>query len=466
MGLSILHLHLHGLFRGRDLELGRDSDTGGQSTYVLELVRALAASSLVDRVEVITRQIFDKRISVDYGQPTELIGPGALIRRLPFGPRRYLRKELLWPYLDHLADRLCRQLQAQPRLPNWIHAHYADAGYVGSLLAQRLGLPLVFTGHSLGREKRRRLLEAGLESQQIESHYFLSFRIAAEERALSQAQLVVTSTEHELHHQYARYSNFRPDLATVISPGFDAALFHPVVASTESRSHPLVAPFLRYPQRPPLLAICRADHRKNIPALLEVFARSEQLRENHNLVLVLGCRQDLRQLEKSPREVLLQLFELIDRYDLYGLVAYPKHHTRDQIPALYRWAARLGGVFVNPALTEPFGLTLLESAACGLPVVATDDGGPKDILERCNNGVLADVSDLGALQAAIELSLSNAKRWRLWRNNGLKAVTANYSWSAHVNRYLAMASWALSPTAQGLDHPLPGSAYWRQASSS
>jgi len=227
-----------------------------------------------------------------------------------------------------------------------------------------------------------------------------------------------------------------------------------------------VAPFLRYPQRPPLLAICRADHRKNIPALLEVFARSEQLRENHNLVLVLGCRQDLRQLEKPPREVLLQLFELIDRYDLYGLVAYPKHHTRDQIPALYRWAARLGGVFVNPALTEPFGLTLLESAACGLPVVATDDGGPKDILERCNNGVLADVSDLGALQAAIELSLSNAKRWRLWRNNGLKAVTANYSWSAHVNRYLAMASWARSPTAQGLDHPLPGSAYWRQASSS
>ena len=169
MVFSILHLHLHGLFRGRDLELGRDSDTGGQTTYVLELVRALAASSLVDRVEVLTRQIFDKRVSVDYGQSTELIGPGALIRRIPFGPRRYLRKELFWPFLDHLADRLCRQLQAQPRLPNWIHAHYADAGYVGALVARRLQLPLVFTGHSLGREKRRRLLEAGLDSQSIEA---------------------------------------------------------------------------------------------------------------------------------------------------------------------------------------------------------------------------------------------------------------------------------------------------------
>jgi len=218
MGLNILHLHLHGLFRGRDLELGRDSDTGGQSTYVLELVRALAASSLVDRVEVLTRQIFDKRISLDYGQTTELIGPGALIRRIPFGPRRYLRKELLWPFLDHLADRLCRQLQAQPRLPNWIHAHYADAGYVGALVARRLQLPLVFTGHSLGREKRRRLLAAGLDSQTIEAHYALSARIAAEEMVLSQAQLVVTSTQHELDHQYARYNKFRPDLATLIWP--------------------------------------------------------------------------------------------------------------------------------------------------------------------------------------------------------------------------------------------------------
>jgi sucrose-phosphate synthase len=466
MGLSILHLHLHGLFRGSDLELGRDSDTGGQTTYVLELVRALASSSLVDRVEVLTRQIFDKRISVDYGQPTELIGSGALIRRIPFGPRRYVRKEHLWPYLDHLADRLCRQLQAQSRLPNWIHAHYADAGYVGSLVARRLGLPLVFTGHSLGREKRRRLLAAGLDSQQIDDQYSLSTRIAAEEQALCQARFVVTSTQHELECQYARYNNFSPELATVISPGVDSALFHPFVASTESGAHPLVGSFLRDPERPPLLAICRADHRKNIPALLEVFARSDQLRDKHNLVLVLGCRHDLRQLEKPPREVLLQLFELIDRYDLYGLVAYPKHHTRDQIPSLYRWAARLGGVFVNPALTEPFGLTLLESAACGLPVVATDDGGPKDILEHCNNGLLADVSDLGALQAAIEQSLSNAKRWQGWRENGLKAVRANYSWSAHVSRYLAMTTRALSPKELVPDHPDPCSSYWRQASSS
>ena len=36
-GVRVLHLHLHGLFRSRDLELGRDADTGGQTLYVLDL---------------------------------------------------------------------------------------------------------------------------------------------------------------------------------------------------------------------------------------------------------------------------------------------------------------------------------------------------------------------------------------------------------------------------------------------
>jgi sucrose-phosphate synthase len=185
-----------------------------------------------------------------------------------------------------------------------------------------------------------------------------------------------------------------------------------------------------------VLAICRPDPRKNIAALLEIFGRSALLRSQHNLVLVLGSRDDPRQLEKQQREVLQQVFELVDRHDLYGCVAYPKQHQRIQIPEIYRWASRRGGVFVNPALTEPFGLTLLEAAASGLPVVATDDGGPRDILASTANGLLVDVSDLGALQRAVEESLADPQRWRLWRDNGIKAVRRAFSWDAHVSHYL------------------------------
>jgi sucrose-phosphate synthase len=440
VGFYALHLHLHGLFRGHHLELGRDADTGGQTTYVLELMRALAARPEVDRVEVLTRLIHDKRVSPDYAQPLEDLGGGACIVRLPCGPRRYLRKELLWPYLDELADGVVAHIAAQECRLDWIHAHYADAGYVGALVSQRLGIPLVFTGHSLGREKQRRLLAGGMAHDQIEHTYAIGRRIDAEERTLAQAALVITSTQQEAEQQYSRYDRFIASRAVVVPPGVDARRFHPQQLPGEEQSvAALMRPFLRDPAKPPLLCICRAVRRKNVPALVEAFGRSALLQERHNLVLVLGCREDSRCMEKQQRDQFQQIFELVDRFDLYGRVAYPKQHRGDDIPAIYRWAARHGGVFVNPALTEPFGLTLLEAAACGLPLVATDDGGPRDILQCCRNGQLVDVTDLDDLQQALEAAAADPGRWRRWRDNGLEAVSRNFSWDAHVCAYLGEA---------------------------
>ena len=64
LGIRLLHLHLHGLIRSHDLELGRDADTGGQTLYVLDLVRSLAQRAEVDQVDVVTRLIQDRRVDV------------------------------------------------------------------------------------------------------------------------------------------------------------------------------------------------------------------------------------------------------------------------------------------------------------------------------------------------------------------------------------------------------------------
>ena len=441
MGLRLLHLHLHGLIRSHDLELGRDSDTGGQTLYVLELVKGLAARPEIERVQLITRLIVDRRVSSDYSKSIEKISNSAEIIRLPFGPKRYIRKELLWPFLDDLADQIVQKLQQEDQLPNWIHAHYADAGYVGSLVSRRLGIPLVFTGHSLGREKQRRLLAAGVEFDQIEQTYSISKRIDAEELALAHSNLLVTSTRQESEDQYARYGSFDSNNVEIIPPGVDSNRFYPFEHSISQEEKDLDAmfkPFLNDISRSPLLAISRAVRRKNIPALLEAYGRSPVLQQRYNLILILGCRDDSRQLDKQQRDVFQQIFELVDKYNLYGKVAYPKQHRRDQIPAIYRWAANKKGLFVNPALTEPFGLTLLEAAASGLPIVSTDDGGPRDILSRCQNGLLVDVTDLEALQDCLESAGKSDSKWRTWSNNGVEAITRYFSWDAHVCNYIAL----------------------------
>ena len=393
-------------------------------------------------IEVVTRLIEDRRISADYGRREEAIGPKARIVRLPFGPKRYLRKELLWPHLDEVADELVRHVCRRGRKPDWLHAHYADAGYVAALVSRRLNIPMVFTGHSLGREKLRRLLSTGQTREQIEKQYAISRRIDAEELALAQAGLVITSTRQEATDQYARYGRFHPETTSVIAPGVNLECFRPAAPADPppTELEAALASFLRHPRRPPVLALSRADRRKNIPALVSAFGSSDRLRQKNNLVLLMGARRDIRTAEREQREVVQQVFELVDRYNLYGQVAYPKLLSGEQIPQLYRWAAQLGGVFVNPALTEPFGLTLLEAAASGLPVVATDDGGPRDIIARCKNGLLADVTNIDQLRVAIERMLAQPGRWQTCARNGLEAVNRHYGWTAHARRYLDHAA--------------------------
>lgn len=170
--------------------------------------------------------------------------------------------------------------------------------------------------------------------------------------------------------------------------------------------------------------------------MLNVYGTDPFLQERANLVLVLGNRTDISKMEASPRQVLTELFLLVDRYDLYGKVAYPKTHTSDEVPDLYRLAAQQRGVFINPALTEPFGLTLIEAAACGLPILATADGGPQEILRHCRNGLLFDALDLEAIRSALHQAFQSDSQWQTWADNGLKGVQAHYSWRSHVEMYL------------------------------
>ena len=443
MRLKFLHLHLHGLIRSKNLELGRDADTGGQTKYVLELVKSLANTSDVDQVDLVSRLINDSKVDDDYSKEQEFVEPGVRILRFKFGPNKYIRKELLWPYLDELTENLISYYKKNK--PNFIHAHYADAGYVGVKLSKSLDVPLIFTGHSLGREKQRKLLDTGLKTNQIEKLYSISRRIEAEEKALKSADIVVTSTKQESVYQYSQYSSFSSHKAKVIPPGVDHKMFHHIHSTTETvEIDNMMKPFLKDLTKPPLLAISRAVRRKNIPSLIEAYGRSEKLKRKTNLILILGCRESTSKLDVQQKDVFLNIFEIIDKYNLYGKVAYPKKHLSSQIPALYRWAASRGGVFVNPALTEPFGLTLLEASSCGLPIISTDDGGPKEIRSKCENGLLVDVTDINKLKVTLEKGISNNSLWKLWSRNGIEGVNRHFSWNTHVRNYLAILTEELS----------------------
>jgi len=461
--LYLVLISIHGLIRGRNLELGRDADTGGQTKYVVDLARALAENDTVARVDLITQRVSGPGVSQDYGKTVEPLSDSARIIRIDAATEEYLPKEQLWAHLDTFLDNLIAWLQQQERMPDAIHSHYPDAGYVAVRLANLLGVPLVHTGHSLGRDKRKRLLASGASKQEIEQSYNIKQRIAAEEETLANADLVITSTHNEIEEQYGLYNYYDPDRMVVIPPGTDLELFYPPAENERIPFAKSLEPFLSDPSKPLILALSRPDERKNISTLVKAYGESEALQKVANLLIIAGNREDIRDLGSGARSVLTELLVLIDAYDLYGKVALPKHHRPDDVPEIYRMAMASGGVFINPALTEPFGLTLLESAASGLPVVATENGGPVDIIDHCKNGILVDPLDRKEIANALLKLLREPDYWQQASQNGIKGVRKHYTWQAHARSFLENLN-KLQGRHQPLtvDQPMEGAAPYRE----
>ncbi|XP_028778238.1 probable sucrose-phosphate synthase [Neltuma alba] len=497
--LYIVLISIHGLIRGENMELGRDSDTGGQVKYVVELARALGSMPGVYRVDLLTRQVSAPDVDWSYGEPIEMLTPrnqddltddggessGAYIIRIPFGPRdKYIPKEHLWPYISEFVDgALSHIIQMSKALgeqigggravwPVAIHGHYADAGDSAALLSGALNVPMLFTGHSLGRDKLEQLLKQGrLSRDEINTTYKIMRRIEAEELALDSSEIVITSTRQEIEQQWRLYNGFDPVLErkirarirrnvscygrfmprmAIIPPGMEFHHIIPQDGDIESEpdgnlDHPApqdppiwseIMRFFTNPRKPMILALARPDPKKNITTLVKAFGECRPLRELANLTLIMGNRDGIDEMSSTNASVLLSVLKLIDKYDLYGQVAYPKHHKQSDVPDIYRLAAKTKGVFINPAFIEPFGLTLIEAAAHGLPIVATKNGGPVDIHRVLDNGLLVDPHDQQSISDALLKLVSNKQLWAKCRQNGLKNIHL-FSWPEHCKTYLS-----------------------------
>lgn len=445
-----IQLHsLHGLFRGEELEIGRDADNGGQIVYVMELAKALAERPEVSHVDLFTRRIDDPETGPDYSKPVEQVNEKFSIRRVWCGGRKYLPKEKLWPHLDEFVSNCIAHIKQESVFPDWIHGHYADAGYVAAELSAILNVPFCQTGHSLGRPKLQKLLDSGMLEADATIRYQFDKRFAAEDTTLINAEFIVTSTTQEIG-TYELYDSFQRAEFHVIPPGLNFERYFPyyqdLVAPNEvpvERMRAKVSAretlqnFLSQPDKPFILALCRPDAKKNIDGLLHAYGTDKGLQALANLVVFAGIRSDIESMAEGEREVLTELLLLMDKYNLYGKLAIPKRHDVEfEVPEIYRLCAERKGVFINIALTEPFGLTILEATASGCPVVATADGGPAEILPKCQNGTLVPPRETGPIQKALREILIDPDHWKQLSDTGIQKIREHYSWQAHVETYL------------------------------
>jgi sucrose-phosphate synthase len=444
----------HGLIRFNDPEIGRDKDTGGQVKYVLELLESLSQHPGIRKVDLFTRRILDKRVSSSYEKEIEIVNDKARIIRMTCGGNTYRPKESLWEHLDEFIDKTLRFIEEDGDIPDVVHGHYADGNYLAGQVSEIFGIPFLATGHSLGRNKKNILLKEGMKEDKIEEKFKIRRRIEVEENFLQTADVIIVSTQHIIETQYALYNNTAAGRFKVIPPGVNPDIFFPFYRldmpsfkmSIEQeqavyRVNSDIDRFLFNPAKPLILSIGRADKRKNFETIIQSYGQDKELQAMANLAIFAGVRKDISRMQEDEKDILTNLLLLLDKYDLYGKMAIPKKNDpKLDVPEIYRIAAKKKGVFVNATPGENFGLTIVEAAACGLPVIASPTGGPKEILEQCENGLLVNVDSPEEIAAALKKIIADQSLWEKYSGNGIVATNQLYSWASFADKYVEIIS--------------------------
>ncbi|WP_237155244.1 glycosyltransferase [Oryzibacter oryziterrae] len=140
--------------------------------------------------------------------------------------------------------------------------------------------------------------------------------------------------------------------------------------------------------RPPIvLAASRLTPMKDLPFLVRAFAL---LKTPDARLVILGEGDERAQIEAE-----------VDRVGIRPRVEFAGYQEKP-----WPWYAS-AKVFALPSRVEAFGLTVVEALAHGLPVVATNCGGPREILDRPGLGILTAHGDEAAFAAALDACLAD-----------------------------------------------------------
>ena len=438
--MHILFLNPQGNFDEGDSYLAAHPDFGGQLVYVREAAMAMADAG--HQVDIVTRRLIDPEWPEFEEEIDHYSGYGDKLRivRIPCGGDLFIPKEQLWAHLPEFAENVAEFYAGN--LPDFVTAHYADGGYSAALLQASTGVRFTFTGHSLGAQKLDKLIATGTDQNELEERYCFGKRIEAERLSMERAFRIITSTRQERIQQYghALYKG-AVDVTddsrfAVIPPGVNTRVFTLESSAMDAEVESRLRSVLSYPEMPHLVISSRLDEKKNIGKAVEAWVDYGELNTQACLALCIRGLEDpwhdIDDLTPEDQEVLRPILELISESGLRDRVAFLNLQSQAELAASYRYFARHGSLFVLPSVYEPFGLAPIEAAACGLPCVATRNGGPSEIFED-GSAILVDPFDMDDIALGM---LEALDRQQELAERGRERVLDKYTWQKTAARYL------------------------------
>ena len=370
-------------------------NTGGMSVYIRELAQELGRRGhLVDVYTRIHEPAHDEIAEI--GQNVRLI-------HLKAGEKE-IEKLAIYYYLDDFAHNLENvRKQNGPRY-DLIHSHYWLSGLTGRRLQQWWDIPHVMGFHTLGAVKNAIGIGEGEPD----------LRITAERELVRDCHRIIASTMKG-KKDLIDYYDASPETISVIPCGVNLDLFRPIGRETARC-------YLGLKEERIILFVGRIIPLKGIDNLLKAMSYLER-KEGIKLVVIGGDEHSQTEVERLKD--LSRSLKIQESVIFLGLV------KQEILPFFYSAA----NLCVVPSYYESFGLVVLESLACGTPVVATRVGGAESVIRHGETGYVVRNNDSCHLADKIALLLSTP-------NGGtdvgtVRASVVNYSWSNITEAILA-----------------------------
>jgi len=346
------------------------------------------------------------------------------------------------PYLDVVATRSYRKRNKVLFSPAWlperlasrvakfnpdiIHLFWVTSGFFRIETLKKFKQPIVWTLHDMwpftggchydNECGKFRQSCGNCPVLHSERERDLSRRIwSRKKKAWEGVPIVVVATSHWLADMARASSLFRDQRIEVIPNGLDTEIYKPMDKATARAAYNL-------PQDKHLLLFsafgATSDKRKGNQFLVQALEKMSQLGWGTKTELVvIGASRP----ENPP--------------DL-GMKVHYMGLFHDEISQVLLYSA--ADVVVAPSMQENLSNTVMESLACGTPVVAFDIGGMPDMIDHQANGYLAKPFDPDDLAAGICWALEDGARHLSLSRRARQTVMERYELKAVSQRYLAL----------------------------
>ena len=401
-------------------------DAGGLNVYVVEVSKRLAERG----IEV---EIFTRAVCRDTPPTVELV-PGVLVRNVVAGPFEELDKNSLPGQICPFTFGVLRTEAAYaPGRYDLLHAHYWLSGQVAAVAAERWGVPLVQSMHTLGKVKNLALALGDSAEPPA--------RIRGEGEVVAAADRLVANTAEEARQLIDLYGA-DPWRVETVNPGVDLSVFRPASGAASGLASGLaLRRRLGLASDAVVLAFAgRIQPLKGPDVVLRAAASLLRLRPSlagRLVVVIVGGPSGSEVGAPGRLEALASSL---------GISSFVRMEAPCPQPELADWY-RAADVVLVPSHSESFGLVALEAQACGTPVVAAAVGGLRTAVRDGYSGVLVDGHDPEVWARVLsDLLVSPGRLLQL--SAGAREHAAAFNWPATAERLVGVYTGAMNEAAE------------------